>query len=398
MKLEIFLMAFEALFSNKTRTALSMLGIVIGVSTIILVVGIGAGAQKDIEDQYKNLSVTSIMVNPVNIGSSISKLNSNDIDYILEQAKNIEDITAIVQGKLPVSYGKGSEQFTILGVEENFFNLSNLEFEVGRGFTEYEIKNRAKMLVLGTNSVTELFKGDAKAAIGETISVGGKKLEIIGVIKESGSSMGPITFDDSVYSPISTAEKNILGSGATVRLIALAKEIDIISDAMDELSVLLRESHKLKDGNIDDFILKDQGSKVTAAQEAAKTMSALLTAVASIVLIVSGIGIMNVMFVTVSERTKEIGVIKAVGGKREDILMQFLMEAFVLSLLAGIIGIILGQAIIPFVNKLDGWHIIPSINGVLIAFSFSIFVGIFFGFYPALKASKLDPVDALRGE
>jgi putative ABC transport system permease protein len=254
------------------------------------------------------------------------------------------------------------------------------------------------VIILGDGVVVELFSGNAKKAIGEIVSVGGKKLEVIGVIKGSGSSIGPITFDDSVYTPISTAEKNILGSSVTVRLIALAKSVDGISDTMDELSVLLRASHKLKANNIDDFVLKDQGSKVTAAQEAAKTMSALLTAVASIVLIVSGIGIMNVMFVTVSERTKEIGVIKAIGGKRKDILMQFLMEAFALSLVAGIVGVSLGQIAIPFINKFDNWNIVPSLNGVLIAFSFSIFVGIFFGFYPALQASKLDPVDALRGE
>jgi putative ABC transport system permease protein len=398
MKFEIFLMAFEALFTNKTRTALSMLGIVIGVSTIILVVGIGLGAQKDIEEQYKNLSVTSIMINPVNVGTSRSKLNSEDVDYIMESANNIENATALVQGKLPVSYSKESEQFAVLGVKENFFVLSNLELAVGRTFTADEVKDRAKVVILGADTVDQLFDGNFKKAIGETISVGGKKLEVIGVVKGNGSSIGPIIFDESVYSPISTAEKNILGETATVRLVVLAKEINLIDDAMNELSALLRVNHRLKISDPDDFVLKDQGSKVTAAQEAAKTMSALLTAVASIVLVVSGIGIMNVMFVTVSERTKEIGVIKAIGGKREDILLQFLMEAFALSLVAGIIGISLGQIIIPFINKIDGWNIIPSINGVLIAFSFSIFVGVFFGFYPALKASKLDPVDSLRGE
>jgi putative ABC transport system permease protein len=398
MNLEIFIMAFEALFANKTRTALSMLGIVIGVSTIILVVGIGLGAQKDIEEQYKNLSVTSIMVNPVNTGNSPSKLSSDDVDYILEQGTSIEGATAMVQGKLPTSYGKESEQFNILGVEENFFELSNLEFIEGKAFTEEEVKNRAKILIIGADVVDELFAGDHKKAIGETVSVGGKKLEVVGTIMSSGSSIGPITFDDSVYSPISTAEKNILGTSATVRLIVLATSIDTIGDAMDELSVLLRANHKLKDSNPDDFKLKDQGSKVTAAQESAKTMSALLTAVASIVLVVSGIGIMNVMFVTVAERTKEIGIIKAIGGKRKDILMQFLMEAFALSFVAGVIGISLGQAAIPFINKLDDWNIISSVNGVVIAFLFSIFVGVFFGFYPALKASKLDPVDALRSE
>lgn len=391
-------MAFEALFSNKTRSILSMLGIVIGVSTIILVVGIGRGAQKDIEEQYKNLGVTSVLVNPVNTANSISLLSADDVEVITGKSQNIDKATAVTQGKLPVSYGKEDGQYTILGVQNNFFSLSNLEFVAGRGINEEEAKNRTKVAVLGKSLVDDLFAGDAKKAIGETVLAGGKRMVVIGVIKDSGSSIGPITFDDSLYAPYSAAEKSILGSSGAIRLIVLAKSVEVINDAMDELAILLRDSHRLKASAVDDFVLKDQGSRVTAAEASAKTMSSLLTAVASIVLIVSGIGIMNVMFVTVAERTREIGIMKAIGGKKEDILTQFLMEALVLSFIAGIIGILIGQLSIPFINKIDGWNVISSFTGMAIGFSFSIFVGVFFGFYPALKASRLDPVDALRSE
>ncbi len=399
MKLSIFKMAFKALISNKIRSILSILGIIIGVSTVIIVVGIGLGAQAQIEEQYKNLSVTSIIINPVNTATSFSKLGEKDPIAIKEKAEFVSDSTVLTQGKLTVSYGKENSSLTILGTEKNLFELSHLGLLAGRYFEDSEMKNRGKVTILGNGAFEELFGNiDPKIALGKTISIGKNRVEIIGVLTQSGSSIGPIAFDDSVFTPFTTASKKILGSAGTIRIIALATEIETIPFAMEELGNILRENHRLKLSQMDDFRMKDQGSKVTAAKESAETMTILLTVVATVVLIVSGIGIMNVMLVTVSERTKEIGVLKAIGAKQADILIQFLAEAIVLSLGGGILGILFGQALIPALNTLDGFFVIHSVVGVVLAFSFSAIVGVIFGFYPAWKGSKLDPVDALRSE
>ena len=397
MYFELIRMSLESLISNKIRSFLSILGIIIGVFTVIIVVGIGIGAEQTIEEQYKNLSVTSIIINPINTSTSTSKLKEEDAEYVNEHAEYVNKITAIIQGKLPVSYAKESEQFTILGVQNNFFKLNNLKIIQGRNLSEDEIKDRSKVAILSQGVIDELFDGN-KNVIDETITVGNKKITIVGIIESSSSAIGPITFDDAIYIPYSTALKNILGESGTVRLIAQAINIDSIFLAMDEMTDLLRENHNLRANNVDDFRMKDQGSKVSAAQDSAKTMSLLLTAVATIVLLVSGIGVMNVMLVSVSERTKEIGIIKAIGAKQGDILFQFLLEAIVLSLMGGFIGVLLGIIFIPLINSLDDLTVIYSINGVYLGVGFSMFVGILFGFYPALKASKLDPVDALRHE
>ncbi len=207
-----------------------------------------------------------------------------------------------------------------------------------------------------------------------------------------------LSYDNSIYVPYSTAEKSLLGTSKRIMLTVLADNIDVKDLAFDELTEILRDAHNLRDDKEDDFRLMNAGSVIGAAQSTASTMTILLTSVAAIVLLVSGVGIMNVMFVTVAERTKEIGVAKAIGGKQSDILMQFLLESMILSIVGGLIGIALGQAILPLIEKFAHMSVAASLWGVILAFSFSVIVGIFFGFYPALKASKLDPVDALRSE
>ncbi|MFA6090935.1 MAG: ABC transporter permease [Candidatus Gracilibacteria bacterium] len=392
--MQILTMALTSLYNNKLRTFLSSLGIIIGVATIVLVIAIGLGAQKQIEDQYANLAVTTILINPITTSTQKSKLSEEDVIVLKSATKNIETVTALLQGKMISTSNLTSASTTILGVGEEFLDVSKLLLENGNSFTKEDLEGKPKIAILGNGAALDFF-GSAEKALGQTINIGKKKVEIVGIFKKSGSSIGPITYDDSIYIPYFTA-KSIIGDVAGVRLISLARDIDTISSAIIDIGNILRDAHKLKSTEGDDFRVVDQGSKVVAAQESATTMTLLLTGVAIIVLVVSGIGIMNVMFAGVAERTKEIGILRAIGIKTKDILNIFLLESIILSIGGGIIGILLGEIFIPLITYFKLIEVLPSTLGMIGAFSFAVFVGVFFGYYPAYKASKMDPVDALR--
>ncbi len=392
--MQLLKMAIKSLYNNKLRTFLSSLGIIIWVATIVLVIAIWLWAQKQIEEQYANLAVTSILINPITSPTQASKLNIDDIEILKNESKNLEAITAILQGKLLAASTITSISSTILGVESEFLNISKLAIEKWEFFKKEDIEWKEKFAILGNWAALDFF-WTPEAALGQTIHIGKKKFEIIGVFKKSGSSIGPITYDDSIYIPYFTAE-TVIGDSASPRLVALAKNVESINLAISEIWDLLKKSHKLKSSQSDDFRIVDQGSKVTAAQESASTMTLLLTGVAIIVLVVSGIWIMNVMFAGVAERTKEIGILLAIGIRARDVLNIFLLESIILSIGGWILGILLWDICIPMIRYFDLIEVIPSIFGRVWAFSFAVFVWIFFGYYPAFKASKMDPVDALR--
>jgi len=398
MNWEIIKMAGESLLAKKTRTFLSMLGIIIGVATVIAVFAVGQGAQESVNSQFQNLSANSVLIMP-NRGrgfTSSSKLTTADAQLLLS-ADHVASATGAVQGNVSVSYGSTDKSYGIVGADQNFIAISNLTVESGRTITSDDIDNKSMVAVVGSTVVADLFT-DGANPIGSEITVGGKKIEIVGVLKKLGSRVGMISIDEAVIIPSSTAEKSILGDRGQVMITAQVDNVDNTGLATSSITTILRTEHKLKLDQEDDFRIMDAGSMVAAAQASAKTMTALLTAIAAITLLVSGIGIMNVMFVTVAERTKEIGIAKAIGGKQTDILSQFLLESIILSMVGGIIGMIIGQAAIPIISYFNLIAMASSSTGPIIGFSFSVLVGVFFGFYPAWQASRLDPVDALRNE
>lgn len=396
MILEFFLLAFAALRANKTRSLLSMLGVIIGVSTVILVVGIGMTAQNIIADQFKNLSADSIMVAEDGINSNVS---FEDVEFVLEKAKYISSGIPSVRGSASASYSSFSSGYGVFGVRPGFFTFSNLVVLEGRLLSDEELLTYDKKVVIGDNIADDLRKEYPGATlIGESIFINKKKFEIVGILKENGNSGPAISYDKTLFMPYEVADKTILGASGQTLIIFLGTSVKTMKESKEELIRLMRESHDLKEWEEDDFRLFDAGNLVASAQLAAKVLTYLLLSVASIILLVSGIGIMNVMFVVVAERTKEIGVMKAVGAPQRIILLQFLLESVMLSVLGGIIGILIGIGLITLIN-IPGFVTIPlSFGWMIIAFFFSVGVGIFFGWYPALKASQLDPVDALRSE
>lgn len=391
-------MAFESLLAKKTRTFLSMLGIIIGVATVIAVFAVGKGAQDSVNSQFRNLSANSIIVMP-NRGrgfTSSSKLKTADAALLLK-ADHIASAAGAVQGNASVSHGSVDKSYSVVGADQNFLAISSLVVQSGRGIEEADVSSKGMVAVIGSTVANDLFVNDENP-IGNSINVGNRKVEVVGVLKKLGSRVGMISVDEAVIIPSSTAEKSILGERGQVIITTTVDNVDNTSLATTSISAILRTEHKLKVSQEDDFRIMDAGSMVSAAQESAKTLTTLLTAIAAITLLVSGIGIMNVMFVTVAERTKEIGIAKAIGGKRSDILGQFLLESVILSMVGGIIGMIIGQGAIPIITYFNLISMTSSATGPILGFTFSVLVGVFFGFYPAYKASRLDPVDALRSE
>jgi len=409
--LSVLRMSYFALTSNKLRSLLTMLGIIIGVASVITMVSIGSGAQSRIESTIKSLGSNIMIVIPGSVtssgvrmgGSSAQTLTEDDANAIARDVEQVQISAPSLRGAGQVVAGNANWSTSFFGVTNDYLEAREWAIVAGRVFDAAEQSGSAKVAILGLTTLEKLFgEGtDPASVLGQTIRVRKVPLIVVGVLDKKGQNSMWQDQDDVLMTPLSTARNRLLGTsqGKLRRVGSISikvKDGQSMTDAQEGIRELLRQRHKLQAGQDDDFSIRNL-TEILAAQEASqKVLTYLLAAVAGVSLLVGGIGIMNIMLVSVTERTKEIGLRMAVGARAADILRQFLSEAALLSLLGGIIGVLLGVASSFAVAHFAKWPVQVSPDAMLVALGFAAAVGLFFGFYPAKKASQLTPIEALR--
>jgi putative ABC transport system permease protein len=401
--------ALRALQVNRTRSALTMLGIIIGVAAVIAMVGVGAGATARIQEQIQSIGSNLIMVTPgslssngVRLGSgAVVTLTEDDAKAIAAECPSVSAVAPTVRGGVQVVYGNSNWATNAQGVTPDYMTIRDATMMYGQFFTDQDVDAAAKVAVLGETVARTLF-GDTDPT-GQVVIIKNVPFTVAGVLTPKGQSPTGQDQDDVILLPISTAMQKVLGANkanakAVGSLMVQAIGPQAMDQALQEVTALLRERHRILPGLDDDFTVRNLTEVFAAQETSAQVMSILLGAIASVSLIVGGIGIMNIMLVSVTERTREIGLRQAVGAKTRDILSQFLVEAVTLSLLGGIIGIVVGLTASLLISHFAQWSTKVSPLSVLMAFVFSALVGVFFGYYPARKAAFLDPIEALRYE
>jgi putative ABC transport system permease protein len=396
--------ALKNLRKNKTRSLLTALGIIIGVTAVIVMVGIGKGAQADIETQIKGLGTNLIMVMPgfgfaggVNQGAgSQNRLNLDDVADISKRTKFVGAISPIVNSNGQIIGGGNNWSSTVFGVSTEYIKIRSWSLASGEFFDEKAVSSRKKVAVIGKTVAENLF-GDADP-VGERIRIRNTPFTVIGVLAKKGTDARGQDQDDVILAPVTTVLYRLKGGSNINQIIVSATTEQTVDSAKNEITAILRERHKLQPDQDNDFRIMTQIEIATFASSTAKTMTMLLTAIALVSLLVGGIGIMNIMLVTVTERTREIGIRMALGARSIDILLQFLAESIVLSLIGGFVGILFAIALIFAVKHFMSLSAVVNPLIVLLSVVFSGSVGVFFGYYPAHKASKLNPIDALRYE
>ncbi len=401
--------AFRALQINKMRSALTMLGIIIGVGAVIAMVSVGSGATARIQEQIASIGSNVIIVLPGSITASGIRLGSgnavtlteDDVKAIAHDCPAVMAVAPTVRGGGQVVSGNNNWATQILGTTPDYLTIRDLRVQSGAAFTQQDVDASAKVALLGQTVVDNLFNGSDP--IGQVIRIKQVPFTVTGTLVPKGQSPTGQDQDDVILLPISTAKKKVLGSNqakanSVGQVIVQAQGPQLMQTAIQQMTSVLRQRHHLGQSQDDDFTIRNLEEVFKAQETSSQVMSILLAAIASVSLIVGGIGIMNIMLVSVTERTREIGLRQAVGAKTKDILTQFLVEAVTLSLLGGVIGIVLGVLASKLISYFANWSTLISVGSILLAFVFSALVGISFGFYPARKAAFLDPIDALRYE
>ena len=402
--LQIIKVAYRALTRNKMRSSLTMLGIIIGVGAVIAMVGIGQGAKRMVDEQIASLGDNILTIFPgshtaggVRGGAgTVTRLTDDDAKAIVEYCPAVSKVSPVVHTGAQVVAGDQNWSTSIEGYSPDFIDIRAWPLASGSFFTEQDVRGATKVCILGQTVVDNLFPD--QDPVGQIIRIKKLPFRVIGVMSSKGQNTFGRDQDDLIIVPYTTAQKKLMGVTYVNYIIASAKDRADIDLASDQITQLLRQRHRIQPGEADDFTVRSQLDIASVAGSTSQVMTVLLGAIASVSLIVGGIGIMNIMLVSVTERTREIGIRMAVGARGKDILTQFLVESIVLSVFGGIVGIILGIISSKVISGVLHWPIFISPPAVAIAFFFSGFVGIFFGFYPARKASMLDPIEALRYE
>ena len=402
--LAVIKIAFRALRRNKMRTVLTMLGIIIGVGAVIAMVALGKAAKVQVEARIAALGQNVIMVfsGSVNRNGVFSgfggagTLTVDDATAIQNEVPNVAAVSPEVRSGAQIAAGENNWSTSVMGEDVDYLTIRVWDIAEGAMFTEADVRSAAKVCVLGKTTADKLFLGENP--VGQNIRIKNVPVKVLGVLKAKGVSMMGSDQDDTVIVPYTTGMKRFAGVTMLRSINVSAVSADQLANVQNAIADLLRQRHRIQPGRDDDFILRNQKEIAEAQTATTDVMTALLAGVATISLLVGGIGIMNIMLVSVTERTREIGIRMAVGARGHDILLQFLIEAVTLSSIGGVLGIALGIGGAKMLTLIKHWPTLVSTNSIIIAFVFSAAVGIFFGFYPARKASQLDPIEALRYE
>ena len=397
--------AARALQRNLLRTLLTMLGIIIGVGAVIAMVSIGNGAKARVEAQIANLGQNVLLIMSGNVSrggfrpgfGAPGTLKVEDYEAIRKEVDGVAGISPEVRASAQVAAGNQNHNPSIMGVGADYVNIRSWDIVSGENFTETDVRNANKVAIIGKTAAETLF-GEGAEPVGEIVRIRNAPFTIVGYLKPKGMSMMGSDQDDIILLPYTSVMKRLTGDTTFRSFNVQASSPALMADVQNQITELLRQRHKIGPNKEDDFLVRTQQEISDTATETSRVMTMLLGSIAGVSLLVGGIGIMNIMLVSVTERTREIGIRMSIGARGRDILMQFLTEAVTLSIVGGLIGVALGIGASRLISQKFGWSTLISTNSIFMAFGFSAAIGVFFGFYPARKATRLDPIEALRHE